>query len=116
MEKLLITISRLRQKENYSQAYMAFRMRISQKQYSYIEAGKSKLKLADILLIAKILEINPIDLLEISGLLKEFCTCEKDILIEVQCNTIKQLQLQLKYSEMLNSKLLMLDKLDILEV
>ncbi len=41
MKKLLIVILRIRQQKKYSQAYMAYKMGLSQKQYSFLESGKA---------------------------------------------------------------------------
>ena len=70
---------------NQKQTNMGREIGVRQKQYSHIESGNVVLKLQVFLQIADILKIHPSDLLEQSGLLKDFPPCEKT-------NTINRLE------------------------
>ncbi len=65
---------RARRKElGYSQEYVALKLEISQKAYSDIESGKTKLKSDVLNAIASILEISPYEICPIS------CDCTSDL-------------------------------------
>lgn len=85
---LLFKILDYRQSLNNKQTSIGRDIGLSQKQYCRIETGKVKLKLQVFLQIAHSLHINPCDLLEESGLLKEFAPCKKS-------ETITQLKAQI---------------------
>lgn len=78
---LLIAILKYRNSSNLKQSSIGREIGLSQKQYSRIEAGDVTLKFKMFLLIAQALKLNPCDLLEESGLLKEFSPCKKAIKI-----------------------------------
>jgi transcriptional regulator with XRE-family HTH domain len=61
---ITITMRLYRLQKNFSQEYMAFRLGISQKAYSKIEAGVTKLTVERLSEIATILEINIVCLIE----------------------------------------------------
>ena len=108
MEKLLSLILKIRQQKNYSQAYLAYKVGLSQKQYSFLESGKTQFKLFHLISVANILEINPCDLLDLSGMLNNSVTSKKDKIIEQQSSIITNLQTKNKYVELVNMKLLQL--------
>lgn len=108
MKKLLIAILRIRQQKNFSQAYMAYKMGLSQKQYSFLESGKTQFNLSYLIKIGILLEINPCDLLEQSGLLNDSVISQKDKVIAHQSEIIEQLNNKNKYIELINNKLLQL--------
>lgn len=65
---------RARRKElGYSQEYIALKLEISQKAYSDIENGKTKLKSDVLNTIASILEVSPFELCPIS------CDCTSEL-------------------------------------
>ncbi|QEM11160.1 MULTISPECIES: helix-turn-helix domain-containing protein [Mucilaginibacter] len=55
-------IRKLRESRNYSQEYMAGKLRISQNTYSKLELGYTALTLERLILIAAILEVSLISL------------------------------------------------------
>lgn len=57
----------LRREREYSQEYMAYRLDISQKAYSDIESGKTKLKNDILLKLSNIFEISPAKICPISS-------------------------------------------------
>ena len=77
LSNLRFKIMGYRQLINNKQASMGRDIGLSQKQYSCVESGEVKLKLQVFLQIAHALNLNPCDLLEESGLLKEFTPCKK---------------------------------------
>ncbi|NEM98357.1 helix-turn-helix domain-containing protein [Pontibacter burrus] len=58
--------------KNYTQEYMAFRLGISQKAYSKLEAGITKLTVERLLEIASILELNTDAILNSSDPIKSY--------------------------------------------
>lgn len=60
-------IKNLREERNYSQQYLATKLGISQKAYSKIETGETKLSVDNLLKIAEILETTINDILETNG-------------------------------------------------
>lgn len=81
LSNLRFKIMDYRQLSNNKQASVGRDIGLSQKQYSNIEAGKVELKLQVFLQVAYSLHINPCDLLDESGLLKEFAPCKKSEII-----------------------------------
>ncbi len=81
LSNLLFKIMKYRQLINIKQASMGREIGLSQKQYSRIESGDVVLKLQVFLQIAQVLNINPCDLLEESGLLEVFAPCKKSEII-----------------------------------
>ena len=63
MQPILTKINQKRLEKNYSQHYMASRLKISQSYYNKIENGKKTITLQHILQIAAILEIEITELL-----------------------------------------------------
>jgi transcriptional regulator with XRE-family HTH domain len=57
-EEILDEIRDIRRSKDYSQLYMALKMGISQNSYSRLEAGKTKMTIAKLLQISRILEIE----------------------------------------------------------
>lgn len=78
---LRFKIMKYRQLLNNKQTSIGRDIGLSQKQYSRIESGEVILKLQVFLQIAQVLNINPCDLLEESGLLEEFAPCKKSDII-----------------------------------
>lgn len=64
-------IRAMREANNYSQYYMAYRLGISQNTFSKIEIGNVKLTLSRLIDIAKVLEIAPDELLKYQPELKQ---------------------------------------------
>lgn len=58
-EKLSALLTKARTNKGFSQTYMAQKLGISQKAYSYIESGNTKLDLIKILKIAHTTEMHP---------------------------------------------------------
>ena len=63
IKAVISKIKDVRLKKNYKQAYIASQMGCSQNAYSKIELGQTELTLKNLIKIAKILEINLVDLL-----------------------------------------------------
>jgi transcriptional regulator with XRE-family HTH domain len=66
-----------RQKLNFSQSYVALKMKLSQKQYSRIESGETNLKLNDLIRLCKALDLNPCEVLKEAHLVEGCKDCEK---------------------------------------
>ncbi|TWR31099.1 helix-turn-helix transcriptional regulator [Mucilaginibacter pallidiroseus] len=64
VKHITLNIRNIREEKNYSQEYMAMRMRISQNAYSKIELSNSKLTVSRLIEIATILDINICNLLD----------------------------------------------------
>jgi len=92
ISNLLFLILNYRQKSNSKQSSIGREISLSQKQYSRIESGEVALKLKVFLQIAYALKINPCDLLEESGLLKEFSPCKKTLKINQLQEEITELK------------------------
>lgn len=62
-------IRKVREQRNYTQEYLAAKLNISQNAYSKIELGYTKITVERLFYIAIILEVDPIDLInvQISG-------------------------------------------------
>jgi transcriptional regulator with XRE-family HTH domain len=54
----------LREEKNYSQEYLATELDISQKTYSNMENGKSRIFLHQVIKLAQVYKMNPVDLTE----------------------------------------------------
>ena len=59
LENLSATLMKARVNKGFSQTYMAHKLGISQKAYSYIESGKSKMDIIKFLKIAEYTETHP---------------------------------------------------------
>ena len=57
-------IRSIREHRNYTQEYLAAKLRISQNAYSKIELGYTKLTIDRLFLIANILEVDPVELIK----------------------------------------------------
>jgi len=77
MKTIHSIIYKRRQQLNYTQSYVGLKLRISQKQYSRIESGETKLKLDDFLRLCKVLDMHPFVVLEESRLIADFQEYEK---------------------------------------
>ncbi|MDF7818502.1 helix-turn-helix transcriptional regulator [Runella sp. MFBS21] len=66
-EYIRIHIQELRKNKKMSQEYMAYCLGISQKAYSKIESGKTQLSVERLIQIARLLEVNPSQLLFIKN-------------------------------------------------
>lgn len=62
-EHIRIHIQELRKSKKMSQEYMAYCLGVSQKAYSKIESGKTQLSVERLIQIARLLEVNPSQLL-----------------------------------------------------
>ena len=60
-------IKHLREERNYSQTYLATKLNISQKAYSKIETGETRLSVDNLLRIADVLETSINSILEMDG-------------------------------------------------
>jgi transcriptional regulator with XRE-family HTH domain len=56
-------IRRIREKRNYTQEYLAAKLRISQNAYSKIELGYTKITVERLFAIAHVLEVDPVDVI-----------------------------------------------------
>lgn len=92
IKDLTFSILKQRQQKNFKQTQLGTEIGLSQKQYSRIETGEVVLKLQVFLQIAHVLSINPCDLLDDSGLLKEFPPSEKSKIISKQKTEISELK------------------------
>jgi len=63
-DKLSAVLMKARTSKGYSQTYVAKHLRISQKAYSYIESGHTRLELSRFLKIAQLTETHPMDFIE----------------------------------------------------
>lgn len=66
MSKNINKIRKVRRAKELSQEYMAFELDISQKAYSDIECGKTKLKNETLMKISNILEVSPSEICPLS--------------------------------------------------
>jgi len=57
-------IRSIREHRNYTQEYLAAKLRISQNAYSKIELGYTKLTIDRLFLVANILEVDPVELIK----------------------------------------------------
>ncbi len=62
--KIATKIRRYRIEKGFSQDYMSIQLGISQKTYRRLENGESKIDLERLQTISKVLEVDPLDLLE----------------------------------------------------
>lgn len=62
VDAIVYNIRVVRERKNYSQDYVAMKMKSSQNSYSKMELGYSKLTVAKLLEICQILEVNIVDL------------------------------------------------------
>lgn len=60
-------IVKLREEKNYSQTYLADKLGMSQKAYSKIETGETKLTVFHLMKIAEVLEVNLTELFDASN-------------------------------------------------
>ena len=63
-DRLSALLIKARTRKGYSQTYIAQQLRISQKAYSYIESGHSRLELTRFLKIAHLTETHPMVFIE----------------------------------------------------
>ena len=60
-------IKRIREERNYTQQYLASKLNVTQKAYSKIETGETKLSVDNLLRIAEVLETSINNILETDG-------------------------------------------------
>ncbi|QJD97110.1 helix-turn-helix transcriptional regulator [Mucilaginibacter robiniae] len=60
-------IRKIREDKNYTQEYLAAKLKISQNAYSKIELGRNNITLNRLLCIAEILEIDAVTLLQMNS-------------------------------------------------
>jgi transcriptional regulator with XRE-family HTH domain len=63
VQKVAANIRKIREYRNYTQEYLAAKLKISQNAYSKIELGYTKITVDRLFRIADILEVDPIDIL-----------------------------------------------------
>ena len=63
IRKVAANIRRIREHRNYTQEYLAAKLKISQNAYSKIELGYTKITIDRLFHIAVILEVDPVDML-----------------------------------------------------
>ncbi|MBS1529362.1 MAG: helix-turn-helix transcriptional regulator [Bacteroidetes bacterium] len=67
IKKVAHNIRKIREYRNYTQEYLAAKLRISQNAYSKIELGHTRITIDRLFHIANILEVDPIDILDTNG-------------------------------------------------
>jgi len=65
IKKVASNIRKIREYRNYTQEYLAAKLRISQNAYSKIELGHTKITVDRLFRIADILEVDPVAVLNI---------------------------------------------------
>lgn len=63
IEKVAVNIRKVREYRNYTQDYLAAKLRISQNAYSKIELGHTRITVDRLFRVADILEVDPIVIL-----------------------------------------------------
>lgn len=63
VKKVAANIRKIREHRNYTQEYLAAKLKISQNAYSKIELGYTKITVERLFHIADILETDPVDIL-----------------------------------------------------
>jgi len=63
-DKLSTILMKVRTSKGYSQTYMAQQLRISQKAYSYLESGNTRLELRKFIEIAQLTGTHPMQIIE----------------------------------------------------
>jgi transcriptional regulator with XRE-family HTH domain len=66
IRSVAVNIRKIRESKDYTQDYLAVKLAISQNAYSKIELGYTKITVERLFQIAHILEVNPVDLLNIT--------------------------------------------------
>jgi DNA-binding Xre family transcriptional regulator len=66
IRSVAVNIRKIRESKDYTQDYLAVKLAISQNAYSKIELGYTKITVERLFQIAQILEVNPVDLLNIT--------------------------------------------------
>jgi transcriptional regulator with XRE-family HTH domain len=64
VKKVAANIRKIREYRNYTQEYLAAKLRISQNAYSKIELGQTRITIDRLFGVAGILEVDPIALLD----------------------------------------------------
>lgn len=63
IKSVAANIRKIREEKNYTQEYLAAKLKISQNAYSKIELGYTKITLERLFQIAEVLETSPIELI-----------------------------------------------------
>ena len=63
IDAMMVSIRTRREKQGYSQLYVATKLNISQNAYSKVELGQTKITLDTLLALAEILNLHVLDLL-----------------------------------------------------
>ena len=63
IDAMMVSIRTLREKQGYSQLYVATKLNISQNAYSKVELGQTKITLDTLFALAEILNLQVLDLL-----------------------------------------------------
>ena len=63
IDAMMVSIRTLREKQGYSQLYVATKLNVSQNAYSKVELGQTKITLDTLLALAEILNLQVLDLL-----------------------------------------------------
>jgi transcriptional regulator with XRE-family HTH domain len=66
IRSVAINIRKIRESKDYTQDYLAVKLSISQNAYSKIELGYTKITVERLFQIAHILEVDPVDLLNLN--------------------------------------------------
>lgn len=72
IKAIAASIRKKRESKNYTQEYLAYKLKISQNAYSKIELGYTKITVERLLQIADVLEVNPAELLEAGNVDSEY--------------------------------------------
>jgi len=67
IKSVAANIRKIREHRNYTQEYLAAKLTISQNAYSKIELGYTKITVERLFQIAIILEVDPVDLINIAN-------------------------------------------------
>lgn len=67
VKDVVANIRKIREYKNYTQDYLAAKLKISQNAYSKIELGYSSITLTRLISIAEILEVDLVDLINSDG-------------------------------------------------
>jgi len=63
IDAMMVSIRTLREKQGYSQLYVATKLNVSQNAYSKVELGQTKITLDTLFALAEILNLQVLDLL-----------------------------------------------------
>ena len=100
MKKILENVRILRESKRYSQECMAELLKITQSSYARFERGATKTDLKTVSLVAKVLEMDLIDIItypekyvNIKDISKEYATCEPEVILQIKITGNKKAQI-----------------------